>query len=136
MALNLEKMPRIFLCGLLSTHWQTQVGRKMMECLVLLYGSNPVSQVLRAMAFKRTTRGRSNFGELMTVKKDLVISSRRRSDIGHASQGRSGHQSPSKRRCLLLLSLLFLRQRHWTCRPLLGRDVPHIFISHLQLDLL
>jgi hypothetical protein len=27
-----------------------------------------VSQVLRAMAFKRTTRGRSNFGELMTVK--------------------------------------------------------------------
>jgi hypothetical protein len=35
---------------------------------VLLYWSNPVSQVLRAMAFKRTTRGRSNFGELMTVK--------------------------------------------------------------------
>jgi hypothetical protein len=27
-----------------------------------------VSQVLRAMAFKRTARGRSNFGELMTVK--------------------------------------------------------------------
>jgi hypothetical protein len=36
--------------------------------LLLLYWSNPVSQVLRAMAFKRTTRGRSNFGELMTVK--------------------------------------------------------------------
>jgi hypothetical protein len=35
---------------------------------VLLYWSNPVSQVLRAMAFKRTTRGRSNFGELMTAK--------------------------------------------------------------------
>jgi hypothetical protein len=35
---------------------------------VLLYWSNPVSQVLRAMAFKQTTRGRSNFGELMTVK--------------------------------------------------------------------
>jgi hypothetical protein len=35
---------------------------------VLLYWSNPVSQVLRAMAVKRTTRGRSNFGELMTVK--------------------------------------------------------------------
>jgi hypothetical protein len=27
-----------------------------------------VSQVLRAMAVKRTTCGRSNFGELMTVK--------------------------------------------------------------------
>jgi hypothetical protein len=36
--------------------------------IVLLYWSNPVSQVLRAMAVKRTTRGRSNFGELMTVK--------------------------------------------------------------------
>jgi L-2-hydroxyglutarate oxidase LhgO len=35
---------------------------------LLLYWSNPVSQVLRAMAFKRTTRGRSNFGELMTAK--------------------------------------------------------------------
>jgi hypothetical protein len=35
---------------------------------MLLYWSNPVSQVLRAMASKRTTRGRSNFGELMTVK--------------------------------------------------------------------
>jgi hypothetical protein len=35
---------------------------------LLLYWSNPVSQVLRAMAVKRTTRGRSNFGELMTVK--------------------------------------------------------------------
>jgi hypothetical protein len=35
---------------------------------MLLYWSNPVSQVLRAMAFKRTTRGRSNFGELMTAK--------------------------------------------------------------------
>jgi hypothetical protein len=34
---------------------------------MLLYWSNPVSQVLRAMAFKRTTRGRSNFGELMTA---------------------------------------------------------------------
>jgi hypothetical protein len=38
------------------------------EAWLLLYWSNPVSQVLRAMAFKRTTRGRSNFGELMTVK--------------------------------------------------------------------
>jgi hypothetical protein len=36
--------------------------------ILLLYWSNPVSQVLRAMAFKRTTRGRSNFGELMTAK--------------------------------------------------------------------
>jgi hypothetical protein len=36
--------------------------------VMLLYWSNPVSQVLRAMAFKRTTRGRSNFGELMTAK--------------------------------------------------------------------
>jgi hypothetical protein len=35
---------------------------------LLLYWSNPVSQVLRAMAVKRTTRGCSNFGELMTVK--------------------------------------------------------------------
>jgi hypothetical protein len=35
---------------------------------LLLYWSNPVSQVLRAMAVKRTTRGRSNFGELMTAK--------------------------------------------------------------------
>jgi hypothetical protein len=35
---------------------------------LLLYWFNPVSQVLRAMAFKRTTRGRSNFGELMTAK--------------------------------------------------------------------
>jgi hypothetical protein len=35
---------------------------------LLLYWSNPVSQVLRAMAFKRTTRGRSNFGELVTAK--------------------------------------------------------------------
>jgi predicted nuclease with TOPRIM domain len=35
---------------------------------LLLYWSNPVSQVLRAMAFKRTTRRRSNFGELMTVQ--------------------------------------------------------------------
>jgi hypothetical protein len=35
---------------------------------LLLYWSNPVRQVLRAMAFKRTTRGRSNFGELMTAK--------------------------------------------------------------------
>jgi hypothetical protein len=35
---------------------------------LLLYWSNPVSQVLRAMAFKQTTHGRSNFGELMTVK--------------------------------------------------------------------
>jgi hypothetical protein len=38
------------------------------KALMLLYWSNPVSQVLRAMAFKRTTSGRSNFGELMTVK--------------------------------------------------------------------
>jgi hypothetical protein len=38
------------------------------DCLMFLYWSNPVSQVLRAMAVKRTTRGRSNFGELMTVK--------------------------------------------------------------------
>jgi hypothetical protein len=38
------------------------------EADLLLYWSNPVSQVLRAMAFKRTTRGRSNFGELMTAK--------------------------------------------------------------------
>jgi hypothetical protein len=38
------------------------------KSLMLLYWSNPVSQVLRAMAFKRTTRGRSNFGELMTAK--------------------------------------------------------------------
>jgi hypothetical protein len=36
--------------------------------MLLLYWSNPVSQVLRAMAFKRTTRGRSNFGELVTAK--------------------------------------------------------------------
>jgi hypothetical protein len=36
--------------------------------ILLLYWSNPVSQVLRAMAFKRITRGRSNFGELMTAK--------------------------------------------------------------------
>jgi hypothetical protein len=39
-----------------------------MNHALLLYWSNPVSQVLRAMAFKRTTRGRSNFGELMTAK--------------------------------------------------------------------
>jgi hypothetical protein len=39
------------------------------------------------------------------------------------------HQSPSKGGCLLLLSLVFLRQRQWTCRPLLGRNVPHIFTS-------
>jgi hypothetical protein len=38
------------------------------EVGLLLYWSNPVSQVLRAMAFKRKTCGRSNFGELMTVK--------------------------------------------------------------------
>jgi hypothetical protein len=38
------------------------------DLYLLLYWSNPVSQVLRAMAFKRTTRGRSNFGELMTAK--------------------------------------------------------------------
>jgi hypothetical protein len=38
------------------------------DWLLLLYWSNPVSQVLRAMTFKRTTRGRSNFGELMTAK--------------------------------------------------------------------
>jgi hypothetical protein len=46
----------------LSILGDAMVGR------VLLYWSNPVSQVLRAMAFKRTTRRRSNFGELMTVK--------------------------------------------------------------------
>jgi hypothetical protein len=38
------------------------------EYIVLLNWSNPVSQVLRAIAVKRTTRGRYNFGELMTVK--------------------------------------------------------------------
>ncbi len=45
-------------------------GKCNSECnfSLLLYWSNPVSQVLRAMAFKRTTRGRSNFGELMTAK--------------------------------------------------------------------
>jgi hypothetical protein len=36
--------------------------------VLLLYWSNLVSQVLRAMAVKRTTHGRSNFVELMTVK--------------------------------------------------------------------
>jgi hypothetical protein len=41
---------------------------KVYNALLLLYWSNPVSQVLRAMAVKRTTRGRSIFGELMTVK--------------------------------------------------------------------
>jgi hypothetical protein len=35
---------------------------------LLLNWSNPASQVRGAMAFKRTTRGRSNFGKLMTVK--------------------------------------------------------------------
>jgi hypothetical protein len=39
-----------------------------LDAPLLLYWSNPVSQVLRAMAVKRTTRGRSNFSELMTVK--------------------------------------------------------------------
>jgi hypothetical protein len=42
--------------------------RKFVLCPLLLYWSNLVSQVLRAMAVKRTTRGRSNFDELMTVK--------------------------------------------------------------------
>jgi hypothetical protein len=43
-------------------------SKRSVEVMLLLYWSNPVSQVLRAMAVKRTTRGRSNFGELMTVK--------------------------------------------------------------------
>jgi hypothetical protein len=49
-----------------TTMAQLYVGKTSSK--MLLYWSNPVSQVLRAMAFKRTTRGRSNFGELMTAK--------------------------------------------------------------------
>jgi hypothetical protein len=45
-----------------------QEGTGCANAHLLLYWSNPVSQVLRAMAFKRTTRGRSNFGELVTAK--------------------------------------------------------------------
>jgi hypothetical protein len=50
--------------------WFKSVGivEKVASDNLLLYWSNPVSQVLRAMAFKRTACGRSNFGELMTVK--------------------------------------------------------------------
>jgi hypothetical protein len=44
------------------------LSKASLDWCLLLYWSNPVSQVLRAMAFKRTTHGRSNFGELMTVR--------------------------------------------------------------------
>jgi hypothetical protein len=70
------------LCGLSAKEWSPAdhdkgelwtleamaAVRESISLGVLLYWSNPVSQVLRAMAFKRTTRGRSHFGELMTVK--------------------------------------------------------------------